>query len=122
MPNDVQYLLLVVSIVLLSAGQITQKLAARKLRSSEGAIAAVTSLLRNAWFWVSGSLLALAMVTWLLTLSQFEVSKAYPMLAASFVLTAIASRILLQEQIGRTQWAGIALITTGVALMLQTAG
>lgn len=115
-----QMILLITTIVLLAAAQITQKLAAAQIRMDGGALRVMVSMVKSSHFWTAVVLLATAMATWLLTLATAEVSKAYPMLAASFVLTAIASRLLLGETIGRRRWAGIALITLGAATMMAS--
>lgn len=61
-------------------------------------------------------LYALGAVVWLQVLSQWDVSRAYPLVGFGFVLTA-AVGYLLGEQIGLQRLAGVALICTGVLLV-----
>ena len=79
-----QIALLAVTIILLAASQITQKLAAKNVHTGGKASDTALSMAKSGGFWLSAVLLASAMATWLLTLATAEVSKAYPMLATSF--------------------------------------
>jgi len=69
-------------------------------------------------FWLAGLFLTLGMAAWLFTLSSFEVSRAYPLLSLSFVVTALLSRWLLGEKIGSYRWLGICIICIGASIML----
>lgn len=111
------HIFLVVTVFLLAAGQIAQKYAARQIQTGETA-RVLPSIFGAYQFWVAAVLMASALVTWLLTLATAEVSKTYPLLASSFIITAIASRLMLGEAIGRIRWIGIAFITVGASLML----
>ena len=50
-------------------------------------------------------------------LSQRDVSLIWPLTALGFVLTAIAAKIILHEDIHWTRWMGVALIVIGAALV-----
>jgi undecaprenyl phosphate-alpha-L-ara4N flippase subunit ArnE len=113
-----QYLLLAVTVVLLAAGQIAQKYASRDVDNSRGPANTILSMLTSYQFWIAGILMALALLVWLLTLTVTEVSKAYPVLSMSFVLTAVISKWMLKERISRNRWIGIAFISVGAAIML----
>jgi uncharacterized membrane protein len=112
------YLFLTVTILLLAAGQLSQKIASRCLVDGLSFAAALRALLQAPSFWVSGLLLGSGLLMWLTTLSMMEVSRAYPILSLSFVLTAFSSKLLLAEQVSRRRWLGIAFVTAGAALML----
>jgi undecaprenyl phosphate-alpha-L-ara4N flippase subunit ArnE len=53
-------------------------------------------------------------------LSQHAVSLIWPLTSLGFVLTAVAARFLLGEQIHWLRWCGIALIVAGAALVSYT--
>jgi undecaprenyl phosphate-alpha-L-ara4N flippase subunit ArnE len=112
------YALLALTISLTAVAQIVQKLASRQFAGHESPGSAVWALFRSRSFWLAAMLLALALLAWLVTLSLVEVSKAYPLLALSFVFTALLSSRLLNEEIKLRRWVGIGLITAGAALML----
>ena len=53
----------------------------------------------------------------LILLSKGDVSFVWPLTSLSFVMTAIAARLFLHEQIVPARWAGICLIMAGAALI-----
>src|SRR5437879_7610697 len=50
-------------------------------------------------------------------LSQRDVSLIWPLTALGFVLTAIAAKFILNEEIHWTRWLGVALIVVGAAFV-----
>ena len=50
-------------------------------------------------------------------LSQRDVSLIWPLTSLGFVITAIAAKIILHEQVSPLRWAGVALIVVGAALV-----
>ena len=50
-------------------------------------------------------------------LSQKDVSLIWPLTSLGFVLTAVAAKFFLQEEISPVRWAGVALIVVGAALV-----
>jgi drug/metabolite transporter (DMT)-like permease len=50
-------------------------------------------------------------------LSQKDVSIVWPLTALGFVITSLAARIFLKEEISSIRWAGICLIVLGAALV-----
>ena len=50
-------------------------------------------------------------------LSQRDVSLIWPLTALGFVLTALAAKFILHEDIHWTRWLGVALIVLGAALV-----
>jgi uncharacterized membrane protein len=50
-------------------------------------------------------------------LSQRDVSLIWPLTSLGFVITALAAKFVLNEQITATRWAGVALIVIGAALV-----
>ena len=50
-------------------------------------------------------------------LSQRDVSLIWPLTALGFVLTAIAAKFILHEDVHWTRWMGVALIVVGAALV-----
>ncbi len=56
---------------------------------------------------------------WLGVLSRWEVSKAYPLIGAGFVLTLVVGWAL-GEQVSVLRAAGVVLIAAGVALVAQS--
>jgi uncharacterized membrane protein len=50
-------------------------------------------------------------------LSQRDVSLIWPLTSLGFVITAIAAKFILKEEISSVRWAGVALIMIGAALV-----
>jgi drug/metabolite transporter (DMT)-like permease len=50
-------------------------------------------------------------------LSQRDVSLIWPLTSLGFVLTAVAAKLILHEEIHWTRWFGVALIVVGAALV-----
>jgi uncharacterized membrane protein len=50
-------------------------------------------------------------------LSQRDVSLIWPLTSLGFVITALAAKFILHEQVTATRWAGVALIVLGAALV-----
>ena len=50
-------------------------------------------------------------------LSQRDVSLIWPLTSLGFVITAIAAKIILKEDVSALRWAGVALIVVGAALV-----
>ena len=50
-------------------------------------------------------------------LSQRDVSLIWPLTSLGFVITAIAAKFILKEEVTAMRWAGVALIMIGAALV-----
>ena len=50
-------------------------------------------------------------------LSQRDVSLIWPLTSLGFVITAIAAKFILKEEVSAMRWAGVALIVFGAALV-----
>lgn len=113
------HFLLSVTVVLISVGQIEQKLAARELRTGVGLRAAFASLAGSSHFWFALMAMGAGLASWLAALAELDVSLAYPMLGFSFVLTSVLSALFLGEHVSRSRWIGAGLISLGVAVMVS---
>lgn len=75
------------------------------------------AMLLNPWV-ISGLLAAfMASVTWMLALTRFELSQAYPFTAISFVLILIASAVLFSEPLNAGKVVGTLLVVAGVLVV-----
>ncbi|HZW60254.1 MAG TPA: EamA family transporter [Woeseiaceae bacterium] len=114
------YLLLLLTVLCIAAGQVLQKVASARLAGAPTIGAAARALADSVAFRLSVVLMAAGLVTWLATLTAMEISSAYPVLSLSFVITALLSRLLLQERVTVLRWAGILFVSAGATLMLAT--
>jgi drug/metabolite transporter (DMT)-like permease len=73
--------------------------------------------LREKWFWTGISLLALGFFSLLELLAWADVSFAIPATALSFVVGGLGAKLFLGEHLSPLRWAGIAMVSFGVALV-----
>lgn len=73
--------------------------------------------LQEKWFWIGVGLLALGFFSLLTWLTWADVSSVIPATALSFVAGGLAAKLFLGEQLAPLRWAGIALVSVGVALV-----
>ncbi len=66
--------------------------------------------------WVISCVLSavLAMICWMLALSKFQLTYAYPFMSLTFVLVLVLGALLFREPVTAARVAGIALIVAGV--------
>lgn len=116
-------LLFAASITADVVGQILFKIGAERLPDFRGTakLAFCKGLLADWWLLAGIGTYAIELIIWLRILAEVPISVAFPLASANFLGVALASRMILKEQIGRTQWAGATLITIGVALVASSA-
>jgi len=73
--------------------------------------------LRQPWFWAGIALLALNFFALLTLLSWANVSFVIPATALSYVVGALAAKLFLGERLTPLRWAGILLVSVGVAIV-----
>jgi drug/metabolite transporter (DMT)-like permease len=56
----------------------------------------------------------------LVLMSKADVSFVWPLTALGFVLTTLAAKLFLHEQVSALRWTGVALIMVGAALVTWT--
>ncbi|MDQ8187862.1 EamA family transporter [Pelagicoccus sp. SDUM812002] len=64
--------------------------------------------------------MVISMASHLVVLSRVDISYAYPFLGLSFILTAAWGHFILHEDVNLWRWAGVALISSGVALVAKS--
>jgi uncharacterized membrane protein len=75
----------------------------------------------NPWVALGISLLMLWLFSHMTLLSWADLSYVLPVTSIGYVLSALAGRLFLHEEISPWRWAGILLIVAGVALVARTA-
>ena len=74
-------------------------------------------LLARPLLWAGLVLWAVELAAWVLTLQRLPLEVAFPLMALSYAVIPLSAHWLLRERLGRRQWAGVALITLGAALV-----
>jgi drug/metabolite transporter (DMT)-like permease len=112
--------------VLLGAVVVVSNVAGNALlsRGLKGRVAIFSSgplgwveLLLNPWVCVGISLLIVWTLSRMTLLSWADLSYVLPLTASGYVLTVLAGRVLLAEQVSWQRWAGSFLIVAGAALV-----
>ena len=116
----VEYVLIAVSIALLTVGQLLQKravsLAGKPSRWTR--YLATVATMRQTW-WGIGCV-GLGSVTWLGVLHHVDVGKAYPLLSLGVVAVVVLSRLTLREPVPPMRWLGVVMIVAGASLLCWT--
>ncbi len=111
-----QVLLTVLTVLLLSIGQVLFKYASGKIDiESKGLFA---GLLLNPAFIIAITVYAIATISWLFVLKAIPLKVAYPFAALAFVLVPIFASIFLGETLRFTTFAGAVVIIIGVYISL----
>ncbi len=76
-------------------------------------------LLRSGWVWGWAISFVVALGLWMVALSHVDISYAFPLLSAGYVLVALLSRMFLKESIPWRRWVAIAVISAGVVLIAR---
>lgn len=58
-------------------------------------------------------------VLWIWILKAVPLSRAYPFVALSFVVTPLLGVVILNEPLGRFFWLGVSLIIVGMVFVIQ---
>ena len=104
----------------ISLGQVQFKIAADHARqhAAQGFTAA---MLGNLHFYGAIVLYAALTVVWVWLLTRIPLSRAYPFVVLSFVFTPLLAAMLFGEALNLWYFAGLALILSGLALILAKA-
>lgn len=72
---------------------------------------------RLVWMWIGIAFMALAFFSLLALLSWADASLVVPATALSYVAGAFGAKFLLHENVATVRWAGVLLVSMGVALL-----
>jgi drug/metabolite transporter (DMT)-like permease len=104
-------LLGIFSVVGMSTGQVLFKLA-----SGQGSI---ERILVSPYLWIAVVLYGAVSITWVLLLREIDLARAYPLLAACFVLVPIGAVQILGERFGALYGVGVVFILIGIFCTLR---
>lgn len=83
-------------------------------------LAILGRVLQSGWIWLGIAQLTLAFFSLLALLSWAPVSFVVPATAANYIVGALGARFLLKERVSKARWAGMLLVSAGVALVCAT--
>jgi drug/metabolite transporter (DMT)-like permease len=84
-----------------------------------GKISYVATLLLNPWVLTGIVATFLAGVSWMLAMTKFEISYAYPFVSLNYILVLAAGVLLFNESLNATKLAGSALVILGVIVIAR---
>lgn len=106
--NLLSIALAIITIVGMTAGQLLFKLA-----SQQGTAAQIITSLS---FWIAACLYGVVTIAWVLLLREVGLARAYPLMAATYVLVPLAAFVILGERVGPLYMIGIAMIVGGIII------
>ena len=107
------------SILLTAFGQVALKIGVTRAGLSYQNLLTFR-FLTQPFILLGGILYATALVAWLLTLAEAELSYVYPLLGLSYVVSSILAVLFLREEVTFLHWTGIMLIVIGVIVLAVT--
>ncbi|MBN1288226.1 MAG: EamA family transporter [Actinobacteria bacterium] len=124
----VSILLLVLSIGLAVAGQLSMKAGMSKVVEDGGELSfadfknpveLASRIGKSVWAVIGVLLYAISAVFWLIVLSRVDLSVAYPLVAAGYVVVVFYSWLVFKEDVKWFTWVGLILIVAGVVIAGQ---
>ncbi len=97
--------------------QTMKSVGSTKVASFADFVSLVTRVLSRPRFWMAVSCMATFFFIWTSVLSFADLTFVLPLTALTYVFSAILAPYLLSEVVTPTRWAGVLLITAGVALV-----
>src|ERR1700730_13217288 len=97
--NAISVALALVTIVGMTAGQLLFKLASQQGSAIE--------IITSSSFWIAACLYGVVTIAWVLLLREIGLGRAYPIMAATYVLVPLAAYIFLGERVGPMYVIGI---------------
>jgi undecaprenyl phosphate-alpha-L-ara4N flippase subunit ArnE len=117
--NLIPWLILISVVILGTVGQLSLKYAFQAPKSTNLEQKSSKNLLLSPFFWIWFTSYVIVTILWLLVLRTIPLSQAFPALGLTFALVPLASNRFLGEKVVLSQWFGIAIIITGVILVVQ---
>ena len=116
------FLLGLVSIMLLSAGQTSIKYGLNAIDgiSLGQGISSFMKLLQTPWVIVGFFFYGVSAILWLDVLSKLDFSLAFPMVGLTYVFTLLIGRFFFGETIGWERMLGVALIVSGLFFLIRS--
>jgi undecaprenyl phosphate-alpha-L-ara4N flippase subunit ArnE len=117
--NIITWLILMLVVLFGTAANVSLKYGLYISNRTEGTSTSILNLLLSRYFWIWFICYTFMIILWLYVLQTIPLSQAFPVLGLMYALVPIASHYLLKEQLLFSQWLGISIIVTGVALVVN---
>lgn len=119
MRSAIVALFLMIAIGLGALGQISLKYGMGKVSLGLGAgmVISVIRAVFTPYVFLGFALYAVSSGFWLVVISRWNLSYAYPMIAIGYVAVVFLSRLFFKEHVTPLQWIGIVLMCGGLAIV-----
>jgi len=116
------YFLLGINIILGVAGQFLMKSGVNRVGGLEelGLVKFLTTAFLSPLVFFGLALYGVSAVLWVILLSKFDLSVAYPALSIGYVLVLLISVLFLGEQVSMIRFAGTLLIMAGIVFLFRS--
>ncbi|MBU1322567.1 EamA family transporter [Patescibacteria group bacterium] len=111
-----RFLLIFLPIILAAAGQLILKIGMNKLGQFN-----LIKTFTHPTVLIGLLFYGASLILWLMVLSKEKLSFVYPLVAFSYVVTVILSKIILKEPIPTLRWVGLFVIIAGILIIAKTA-
>ncbi len=115
-------LLLLIAVSITVTGELSLKHGMNRVGVFDFSLTAFWRTFTNPFVLLGFALVFLGSLFWLGVISRVPLSYAYPLLSLGYVLTVLASRILLGETVPLRRWLGVLVIVVGVILVAGSEG
>lgn len=105
--------------ILLAIGTVAGMAGGQVLFKFAAANGSLADILLSKTFWAAVCLYGLVTLLWVMLLREVELSRAYPIMAATYVLVPFASVFLFGDKLGASYILGIVLIVAGIVLTVR---
>lgn len=114
------YILVFISIILGSCGQVMMKLGTLQVATGLSFFTLLLKYFTNLHILAGLLLYTLSAVVWIFAISKVQLSIAYPMVASGYVLVVLLSYLLLNEPVSSMRVLGLVTIVAGVIIIANS--
>lgn len=119
--NTIDYFIIFIGVISGSAGAILLKIGANQLIIEDKTFHNIILQAIKNPFLAGGILLyAIPTILWIWLLRTIPINLLQPLLAMSYVVTALLAMVVLKESIPPLRWLGMALVMTGIAVISRS--
>ena len=111
-----RFVLIFIPIILAAVGQLILKIGMNKLGEFNLIKTFLSPTVILGLFFYGASL-----ILWLMVLSKEKLSFVYPLVAFSYVVTVLMSKLILKEPVPSLRWVGLGAIIIGILIIAKTA-
>lgn len=117
------YLYISVTIILTVYGQLILKWRMEKIGLLPNSLSDKCILLfqqvLDPWMWSVAVAMLISVISWMISMTKFELSYAYPFMSLTFVLVLLLSGLLFNEPVTARKAIGVLLIILGVSVGIK---